>query len=376
MFRIALQSLLHERGRLFASLAGVTFATVLVVSQLGMYQGFLDSASAIITRMGGDAWVMAKNTRVFDLAEPLSAGARSIAATHPCVRRVRGVVTAFAFLRTPSGVHEGVEVIGFEPVPDVVFPWTFAAGLPADLHGAGRISVDTLDLARLEIPARPLGAEVDLGENHAWIAAVTGGIRGFTLQPYVFTELDVARQYTGLAEEQVHYLVLDWATPARGCVASVRAAVAKQGDLQLLETSEFARMTEAYWVGGAGAGAALALGAILGLVVGVVIVGQTLYSLANDHRRELATLKALGGSAGEILQFVAWQAAALAVFGGAIGLAGAWLIAQAALHVGLTIALTPQTLLVSLGAVTLMCALASLWSVRAVLLLEAAEVFR
>jgi putative ABC transport system permease protein len=366
--------LFHDRGRLVASLAGVTCATVLVATQVGLYEGFLRSASAIVTRMGGDAWVMAKNTRVFDFAEPLSPSARSIAASHPCVRRVRGVISAFANLRTPSGVHEGVEVIGFEPTPDVVFPWTFSTGLPADLHGTHRVSVDAFDLARLEIPNHPIGAEIDLGDSPAWIAAVTGGIRGFTLSPYVFAELDVARLYAGMSDEEVHYLVLDLAHPS--CVNDVRAAVERQGDLQVEETAVFARMTEDFWVGAAGAGTALALGAIMGLVVGIAIVGQTLYSLANDHRRELATLKAIGAEAGQVLAFVAWQAAVLAVVGGVVGLGLAALLARGAGAVGLDILLTTRTLVVTVAAVVGMCSLASLWGARAVLRVEAQEVFR
>ncbi|MGA2450776.1 MAG: ABC transporter permease [Polyangiaceae bacterium] len=374
MFRISLQSLLHERGKLVASLAGVTFATVLVLSQLGMYAGFLQTSSDIIVRMGGDVWVMARGTRVFDFAEPLSSGARSIAASHPCVRRIRSVVSGFAQLRTASGAHIGVEVIGFEPSDGVVFPWTFARGLPSDLRGAARVSVDALDLGRLEIPPPTLGVEVDIGEHRAWVAAETGGIRGFTLSPYIFANLDVARRLTGLSDGQAHYLVIDLAD--RSCSEDLRATIERQGDLQVMDTRAFAHMTEAYWVDGAGAGAALALGAILGLVVGVVIVGQTLFSVVNDHRRELATLKAVGASGVEIVSFVVWQALALAVVGGALGLAGAELLASGAQGVGLTVALTPATIAKSLGAVAVMCGLASLWSGRAVLRLEAAEVFR
>jgi putative ABC transport system permease protein len=374
MFRISLRSLLHERGKLFASLAGVTFATVLVLSQLGMYAGFLQTSSDIINRMGGDVWVIPRSTRVFDFSEPLSSGARSIAASHPCVRRARSVISGFAQFRTLSGAHIGIEVIGFEPVDGVVFPWTFSRGLPNDLRGASRVSVDALDLGRLEIPPPTIGDEIDIGEHRVWIAAVTGGIRGFTLSPYVFANLDVARRLTGLSDGQAHYLVLDLADST--CLADVRATIERQGDLQVMEAKAFARMTEAYWVDGAGAGAALALGAILGLVVGVVIVGQTLFSVVNDHRRELATLKALGASAVEIVSFVVWQALALAVCGGALGLAGAELLASGAQGVGLTVALTPAVIAKSLGAVVLMCGIASLWSGRAVLRLEAAEVFR
>src|SRR3990172_850026 len=99
MLRIALQSLAHDRGKLVASLAGVAFAATLVLSQVGLYAGFLDASSAIIRHAGGDLWVMARGTAVVDNGERLSAGSRQIVATHPCVRGVRGLVMSFATLR-------------------------------------------------------------------------------------------------------------------------------------------------------------------------------------------------------------------------------------------------------------------------------------
>ena len=141
-------------------------------------------------------------------------------------------------------------------------------------------------------------------------------------------------------------------------------------------TDDFREMTETYWVAGSGAGAALGFSALLGLVVGVVIVGQTLYAVTKEHMRELATLKAIGASPAEIVSFVAWQAAFLALVGGGLGLGMAFGVRNLAVDAGLTIVLSGPVLGVGCGAVLMMCAVASLWSVRAVLALEAAEVFR
>lgn len=88
---------------------------------------------------------------------------------------------------------------------------------------------------------------------------------------------------------------------------------------RLLGTAAFIQSTEDHWVNGSGAGSALAFTAILGLVVGAVIVGQTLYAVTRAHMRELATRKALAASGWEIVGFVAWQAGLLAFVGGGIG---------------------------------------------------------
>ena len=55
-----------------------------------------------------------------------------------------------------------------------------------------------------------------------------------------------------------------------------------------------------YWLFETGAGSALIAGAILGIIVGVVIVAQTLYASTKDHINEFATMRALGASAGYI----------------------------------------------------------------------------
>lgn len=374
MFRIALQSLAHDRGKLVASIAGVAFAATLVFAQVGLYAGFLQSSSAVIRHVGGDVWVMARGTVVVDNGERLSAGSREIAAAHPCVERVRGLVLSFQALRKPNGSLEAVQIVGFEPSPRQVVPWAMARGLPQDLHAPMRVAVDRLDVEKLAIEGDPIGAELGIGRESVRIAAVTDGIRAFTLAPYVFAELDTARRLALLGADQAFYWVLDLARPE--CASDVVAAVDRHPDLVARRTDDFREMTETYWVAGSGAGAALGFSALLGLVVGVVIVGQTLYAVTKEHMRELATLKAIGASPAEIVSFVAWQAAFLALVGGGLGLGMAFGVQNLAVDAGLTIVLSGPVLALGCSAVLLMCAVASLWSVRAVLALEAAEVFR
>lgn len=374
MIRIALSSLAHDRGKLLASLAGVAFAATLVFAQVGLYAGFLDGSSAIVRYVGGDVWVMARGTQVVDNGERLSAGSREIAAAHPCVLRVRGLVLSFQTLRKPSGAVDAVQVVGYEPDERNLVPWAMARGLPQDLHGPLRVAIDRLDLGKLAIDGDPIGAELGVGGQTVQVAAVTDGIRAFTLAPYVFAELETARRLALLGSDQSIFWVLDLARPE--CAADVIAAVGRHPDLDAHPTAEFSRMTEDYWVAGSGAGTALGFSALLGLVVGVVIVGQTLYAVTKEHLRELATLKAIGASPLELVGFVGWQAAFLAVIGGGLGLVMAFAVKSAAVDVGLTIVLSGPVLALGIGAVVAMCAVASLGSVRAVLAVQAAEVFK
>ncbi len=56
-------------------------------------------------------------------------------------------------------------------------------------------------------------------------------------------------------------------------------------------------------------------GALLGIIVGTVIVAQTLYSSTKDHLNEFATLRAMGSSNRYIYSVIMYQALLNAVIG-------------------------------------------------------------
>jgi len=351
----------------------VSFAALLVYTQLGLLGGFLHTCSALIHQVGGDVWVMARGTEMVDAGEPLSAGSRAAADALPCVRRVRPLVFAWGSLRKPKGTLESIRLVGTRTEDGRLMPWNTVAGAPGDVMAPMRVSVDEVDLAKLQLPDNPIGATVEIGGLTARVAAMSRGIRSFTTLPMVFAHIDSARRMLRLPSGSVNFWVLDLEEPA--CSAAVIRAVEATPGLQARSRETFARETEIYWLNGSGAGVILAFVAFLGLVVGTVIVGQTLYTMVRDHHRELATLKALGASDRELIGFVAWQAGFLAAAGIAVGLGAATLIRAAGKNAGLTIVLSPWTVGVATVALLVMCTVASLLAVRRVRGLRAVEVF-
>ena len=77
--------------------------------------------------------------------------------------------------------------------------------------------------------------------------------------------------------------------------------------------AEFRERSRQFWLFGTGAGAALFAGALLGVIVGTVIVAQTLYSSTKDHLNEFATLRAIGSSRKYIYKVIICQALLSAV---------------------------------------------------------------
>ena len=78
--------------------------------------------------------------------------------------------------------------------------------------------------------------------------------------------------------------------------------------IQALTPHEFRDQSRSFWLFGTGAGAALFAGALLGVIVGTVIVAQTLYSSTKDHLNEFATLRAIGSSDSYIYKVIVCQA--------------------------------------------------------------------
>lgn len=56
MIDVALRSLVFDRSKLIGSLAGVALATTLLLVEIGLYVGLLDSSAALVRHVGGDVW--------------------------------------------------------------------------------------------------------------------------------------------------------------------------------------------------------------------------------------------------------------------------------------------------------------------------------
>lgn len=374
MRRIAIRSLLFDRGKLIASLLGVALASTLGFAQVGLYSGFEQSASTVIDHVGGDLWAMPAGLEVIDYAQLVSVGPRQLLLSHRCVADVRAVLYGFTVLQLPNGTRSTGLVVAVEPRAARNVPWNVVAGQADDLNQPLRVSVDRGDLKKLQLPDSPIGASFEVNSREVTVAVMTAGIRSFTLSPYLFTSMTNARRLLGVGENESMYYVVDLLD--KRCGPELKHWMRRQPDIQLLDTAAWSRKTRDYWVGGSGAGSALLFTAVLGLFVGGVIVGQTLYSMTKEHLLELATLKAVGARPWELAQFVLWLVAFLALMGVVSGFAAALALNHLLASQGLSIVVSPQTVGLSVLGTLLMCLLASVTSLAAVLRIEAATVLR
>ena len=95
------------------------------------------------------------------------------------------------------------------------------------------------------------------------------------------------------------------------------AGVAPYNDVHT--RAEWAARRASYWVVSTGLGMNMGVTVFLGILVGIVVVAQTLYTSAVEHVKEFGTVKAIGGSNWDIYRILGEQALIAAVVGFGLG---------------------------------------------------------
>ena len=127
---------------------------------------------------------------------------------------------------------------------------------------------------------------------------------------------------------------------------------------------------------GTGAGITVLIAAGLGLLVGVVVVAQTIYSATVDHLKEYGTLKAMGATNFYLYRVIIMQAVAAGIFGYLVGMAISLFISHTSLQGTTAIILPWQLVLALFGLTMLMCVAASMVSINKVTRIDPAMVFK
>lgn len=369
--RLAWRNLLHDRTRLAVTVAGIAFAVFLMVFEGSLLAGFLRASSEVIDAAEADLWITARGVPAFDFPAPLPERYRSLALGVEGVAAIDRIATHFGQWLRPDGSQQTVIVIGTEPEAPGRFPRPAPAAGGPDLPESvvvDRSDIDALGLAELPV-------DVEITGRRARVVATTTGFGSFLGSPYVFTRYEDATRYIGLSPQRTTFLLCRLAPGASPAVVKRRIA-RRLPEADVWTQSEFSRRSRQYWVLQTGAGGAILTAGLLGFVVGVVIVSQTVYATTMENLEEYATLRAMGATRRYLCRLVLTQALLGGVIGCALGL-GASYPCVAALRGGIPWVHTPWWMpLGMLGASLVMGAVASVTSIRTVLRVEPGRVFR
>ena len=375
MALLARRNLFHDRVRFAVTLTGIVFALVLITIQFGLFLGFMTTTSNNIDRSKADLWIVFHGVGYFDTGRMFSERKFYEVLSVPGVEQAEKYIQNFAYWKKPDGGVENVQVIGFHPGGGLGEPWNIVEGSVLDVKLEDGVIVD--DLYKEKLGVRKIGDRVEIGEHRARVVGFTHGIRSFTTSPFVYTSFKNSLNYTRpeAREDQLAYILVKVApgfTPDE-VLKNLRARVK---DVDIYTKAEFSRRTRFYWMFTTGAGLAVLTAALMGLIVGIAVVAQTIYAATMDHIREYGTLKAMGATNGYLYRVLIEQAVWSAVLGYGFAMVAASFIVQGSEKGGALILMPVAMKIGMLLLAVFMCITAALVSINKVTRLDPAMVFR
>jgi putative ABC transport system permease protein len=392
MVSLARKNLFEDLPRFLVAQAGIIFAVSLVTIQTGILKGFTRSTTQLIDNSPADIWVTSKDMVNFELTLPLSYKLLAQAQQVEGVARAEAIAVSGGIWRNSDGTLAPIKVIGINPDEQLLSLGHLTQGTISDLKQPYQAIVDRSDLDSLNI--QKVGENAQIGALTVQLAGITQGIQSNASSPFVLTSLATAKAYShysliktsaqplapslqSLTDNDPITYILIQAKPGQNLATLQQNLERALPDTHAYTKAEMSTRTRVYWEQRTSIGFILGLGAAIGVIVGVVIVGQILYSSVSDHLREYGTLKAMGASDWVSSQIIIEQAVWMAIFGYLPGIGLGWIVKLWTLNTqGVLIVITPA-LAGSIFVVTvIMCISAGLFAMQKVNRVDPAIVFK
>jgi putative ABC transport system permease protein len=377
MFWIAWKMLIGNRAKYLGIVFGVVFAALLIAQQASIFCGLMSlTVSQIRDVQGPSIWVMDENVQFVDDIKPLSDTelfrVKGVPGVDWAVRFYKGIARA----RLEEGSYEQVILLGLDDATLVGAPGGVFMGSIADLRKPDAVIIDDAGYKRIW-PGEPfrLGRVFEMNDHRAVVVGITKASRTFQSFPILYTRYSQAVTFAP-PERKVLSFVL--ANPEPGLAAAeVCRRIEAQTGLQAVTRDQFLRKTIEYYLRKTGIPINFGITVLLGFLVGTAIAGQTFYLFTVENIRQFGALKAMGTSNWMILLMVLSQAlhVGLVGYGVGVGLAalfGWWSRSMTRL----SFFMPWQVLAITAAAVFVIVLVASVLSIRKVLVLDPAVVFR
>jgi putative ABC transport system permease protein len=376
---VAWKMLTGDRAKYFGTVFGVAFGVLLISQQTSIFVGIISrTASQVIDVREPDFWVMDPYTQNADDIKPLSESdvyrVRGVPGVDWAVRLYKGQIRA----RTETGHFWQSILIGVDDQSLVGAPVKMLKGSLASLRHPDAIVIDEIGYGLLW-PGEPieLGKELEMNDRRAVVVGVCDVSSPFFTFPVIFTRYSLAMNYTP-PQRRLMSFVVGRAKP-QAELPEVLEAIERQTGLRAFDGDGFFWTVIGYYLRNTGIPVNFGITIALGFLVGSAIAGQTFYLFTLENLKQFGALKAMGLRNGRLVRMVLLQASVVGAIGYCLG------IGMTAAFFELTADLNPNLrglhLLWEIAAgtaatVVVIVCLSSVMSLRKVLVLEPAAVFR
>ncbi len=385
MYSIALKMLIGDRGKYLGIIMGLTFASLLITQQSSIFTGLMTRTYGAITDLSQpDIWVMDPKVQFIDDVKPLQDTElfriRSVEGVEWAVPLYKGLLKT----RLEDGNYQICNVFGLDDATLIGGPPYMLEGKLSDLRRQDAVIVNDVGArTRLAKPSKvpggkpeplKIGDTLEINDRRAVVVGICRVSRTFQSQPVIFTTYSRATTFAP-KERKLLSFVLVKAKEGEN-LKKLAARIRERTDLAAYTAQEFKDLTYNYFVKNTGIPINFGIAVGLGFVIGTAIAGQTFYNFTLENIRYFGTLKAMGATNGILLRMILLQALVVGALGYGLGVGGASLFGYLLGGTELAFRLTKDLLIFSGGAICLIIVFSALISIRKVMKLEPAIVFK
>ena len=375
---VAWKMLTGDRTKYLGIVFGVAFGSLLIAHQASIFVSLMKrTASQILDVTDADIWVMDRELQSVDEVRPLPETdvyrVRGVPGVDWAVRMYKGLVT----VRTPSGIYRQSILMGIDDASLVGAPRTMLMGSLSDIRRPDALIVDAAGFDYL-FPGEPLeiGRTVEINDHRGVIVGICDASPPFMTFPVIFTRYSTA---TLIAPRERNTLGFVMTKAAEGVsLRELCERIERTTGLKALTRVEFAWLTVWYYIKTTGIPVNFGITVLLGFIVGTAITGQTFYLFTIENLKHFGNLKAMGLVNSRIMGMILFQGfvTGLLGYGIGMGLAAAFFETTKDVTHLKGFAMPWQIMAMTGGAVFAIVFLTSVVSVRKVLVLEPAMVFK
>lgn len=377
---VALQMLMGDRAKYLALIFTIAFSSFLIAQQLSIFCRIMDrTRSQIMDVRDADIWVMDPATQyvdeVYSLKDSDVDRVRAVPGVRWAVRFFKGQPRAKAADgRFRVAILLGVDDASLAGAPE---KRKMILGSVESLRDPDAVIIDLAGY-HFFFPGQPpqLGRTFELNDHRAKVVGIADASAPFTTFPVFYSRYSEALNFVGRERKMLSFVLVRGANgvPLAEVCRRIRAATG----LQAVTTDQFGWMTIWYYIKNTGLPVNFGLTVAIALIVGTVVAGQTFYIFTIENLKQFGALKAIGTTNVRIIGMIVLQALVVGVIGYGLGMgltAGFFTVTErldATRGVFILWQVLEGTAVVDL----LIVLVASFLSIRKVLVLEPAIVFR
>jgi len=326
MLYIAFKMLIGDRVKFLGLVLGVAFSTLLIAQQASIFVGVLDLSAAIVRgNPMVDVWVMRDGVRTVSQPEQMP---------ETWLNRVRGVEGVLwgmplyrgaATVRTRSGELRMVEVMGVDDATLIGAPEIMLLGPRDAMQRPDSVVLDIATFSNL-LPGEPvqLGDVLEINKQRVTVSGICKAAKSITGGDVMYAKRSLALRLAQEANNTVSFVLVKAKPGVQP--RELAARISAVSGLAAFDSAAFERRVIGWTIDNTGIVQVLGSVIALGIVVGVLVVGQTFYMFGVENQRYFAALKALGTTNGRLVMMVGFQASLVAFLGYGLGIGATTLI--------------------------------------------------